>query len=259
MYFSRVRKDKPDRAKDAIADYIHPTTFLTVVNVLVMGFFSLAADVSGVNAGSSTEQVAVSGALRFGVAVIQVFPNVFFPLGVAMYAFWGAFIYNHYQFVRRIVDDDFTPRVMILGTLRVVLAVFASILIYFAFFHEVYNVNEMGAEVTTIRSGNGAAGYLIVASFFTGFYPRRLVMMVYRWFVSRISQAVPLLGKYIYTPLTVIQGITLEVEDRLNEAGIDSIQSLATSDIKELKDKKGLPYPEETIADWRDQAKLANY
>jgi len=164
MYFSRVRKDKPDRAKDAIADYIHPTTFLTVVNVLVMGFFSLAADVSGVNAGSSTEQVAVSRALRFGVAVIQVFPNVFLPLGVAMYAFCGAFIYNHCQFVRRIVDDDFTPRVMILGTLRVVLAVFASILIYLferhIFSRETDRRDDASHPGTSNRlaGGYGAAG-----------------------------------------------------------------------------------------------------
>lgn len=135
-----------------------------------------------------------------------------------------------------------------MGGIRIVLAIFASLLIYFLFFRE-------GSQSST--EALIPSGLLIVTSFLARFYPRQTLKMVVTWMAGRLSQMFPAIGKYIYTPLTVIQGITLEIEDRLNEEGVDSIQALATADVPKLL--RCLPYPGDTILDWIDQAKLAVY
>jgi hypothetical protein len=166
-----------------------------------------------------------------------------------MYAFGGAFLYNLYNFIRRIIDGDFVPRVVIMGGNRIVLAIFASLLICFIFFRK-------GSQVST--EALIPSGLLIVTSFLAGGYPRQSLKMIVRWMAGRrLSQVFPAIGKYVYTPLTVIQGITLEIEDRLNEEGVDSIQALATADVPKLLEC--LPYPDDTVLDWVDQAKLALY
>jgi hypothetical protein len=223
-------------------------TFLVVLSVVLLGLFSLSDDYVREHQPALNSPASLIPWARFGVSTIEVFPGVFFPVGVVMYAFWGAFLYNLYNFIRRIIDGDFVPRVMIMGGIRIVLAIFASLLIYFLFFQE----RSQSSTESLIPSG-----LLIVTSFLAGFYPRQTLKMVITWMAGRLSQMFPAIGKYIYTPLTVIQGITLEIEDRLNEEGIDSIQALATADVSKLLGC--LPYPDNTILDWIDQAKLAVY
>jgi len=247
MAYFKQRSEKGEKARH-LSDFIWPMTVIVVLNVLLLAFFSYTDNRYRVLFPT------VMGWGRFGISIIEVFPETQFPLGVVMYAYWGAFVYNTSSFVQRIIEDDFIPRVVVLGTLRIILAVFASILIYFAFFPEVFQYHE-GSKVTANVT---SAGFLIVASFLAGLYPRRSIKMVTYWCAGRLSQFLPKMGKYTYTPLTMIQGITLDIEDRLNEEGINSIQAIATSDLKELHTRH-LPYPDETLADWIDQARLALY
>lgn len=241
MYYFKLEKETPSEAVRSFSDLIYHLTVLVVLSILFISFFSYSDN-------QFRSLVGPGGWSRFGISIIEVFPGVRFPLGVAMYAFWGAFIYNTAHFIRRIIDDDFIPRVVVLGTLRVTLALFASILIYFAFF----------PDVTQSAAGDPAR-YLIVASFLAGLYPSRSLKMVIHWGAGRLSQLFPRTGKYTYTPLTIIQGITLDIEERLNEEGIDSIQAIATCDLTLLKTKRRFPYPWKTLEDWIDQAKLAVY
>jgi hypothetical protein len=133
-----------------------------------------------------------------------------------------------------------------MGGNRIVLAIFASLLICFIFFRK-------GSQVST--EALIPSGLLIVTSFLAGFYTRQSLKMIVTWMAGRLSQVFPAIGKYVYTPLTIIQGITLEIEDRLNEEGVDSIQALATADVPKLLEC--LPYPDDTVLGWVDQAKLA--
>lgn len=256
MYYFHLKKQKGSEAVESLSDLIYPMTALVVLSVLFLGFFAYNDDQYRAASGSAS----AIGWSRFGISFIEVFPGIRFPLGVIMYAFWGAFIYNTSHFIRRIIDDDFVPRVVVLATLRITLAIFAAILIYFAFFSDVFKFKEVDGNLIAETQGETqAVGLLIVASFLTGLYPRRSMKMVSHWSAGRLSQMFPKMGKYTYTPLTIIQGITLEIEDRLNEEGIDSIQALATCDLRELKKKRSFPYPDGTLADWMDQAKLALY
>jgi hypothetical protein len=248
MHYMELKKCNAQSAVEQFSVLVYPMTFLVVLSIVLLGVFSLSDDYVREHQPALNSPASLIPWARFGVSTIEVFPGVFFPVGVVMYAFWGAFLYNLYNFIRRIIDGDFVPRVMIMGGIRIVLAIFASLLIYFLFFRE----GSQSSTESLIPSG-----LLIVTSFLAGFYPRQTLKMVITWMAGRLSQMFPAIGKYIYTPLTVIQGITLEIEDRLNEEGIDSIQALATADVSKLLGC--LPYPDNTILDWIDQAKLAVY
>ncbi len=248
MHYMDLKTCNSSTAIEKFSVLMYPMTFLVVLSVLFIGFFSLADEYVRGHVPLTDGPPSLIPWARFGVSTAELFPGVFFPLGVVMYAFWGAFLYNIYNFIRRIIDGDFVPRVVILAGIRIVLAIFASVLAYFVFFHEGTNGTAEPAM---------PLGFLIVMSFFAGFYPRQTLKMIVTWIAGRLSQLFPAIGKYTYTPLTVIQGITLEIEDRLNEEGVDSIQALATANAQKLLDC--LPYPDDTILDWIDQAKLALY
>lgn len=248
MHYMDLKKCNARTAVEKFSVLMYPMTFLVVLSIVLVGLFSLSDEYVRQHDIMPDAPASLIPWARFGVSTIEVFPHVFFPVGVVMYAFWGAFLYNLYNFIRRIIDGDFVPRVVIMAGIRIVLAIFASLLLYFVFFRE---GSESSAE------GVMPSGLLIVTSFLAGFYPRQTMKMIVTWIAGRLSQLFPAIGKYIYTPLTVIQGITLEIEDRLNEEGIDSIQALATADVQKLV--HCLPYPDKTILDWIDQAKLAVY
>lgn len=247
MHYMELKKCNVRTAAEKFSVLVYPMTFLVVLSILLVGLFSLSDEYVREHQPSHNGPSSLIPWARFGVSTIEVFPDVFFPVGVVMYAFWGAFLYNLYNFIRRIIDGDFVPRVVILAGIRIVLAIFASLLIYFILFRD-------GSQSTDVLM---PSGLLIVTSFLAGFYPRQTLKMVVTWMAGRLSQVFPAIGKYIYTPLTVIQGITLEIEDRLNEEGVDSIQALATADVPKLL--QCLPYPDHTVLDWIDQAKLALY
>lgn len=248
MHYMELKKCNVRTAGEKFSVLVYPLTFLVVLSILLVGVFSLSDEYVREHQPGHNGPSSLIPWARFGVSTIEVFPDIFFPVGVVMYAFWGAFLYNLYNFIRRIIDGDFVPRVVILAGIRIVLAIFASILIYFIFFRE-------GSQSST--EALIPSGLLIVTSFLAGFYPRQSLKMVVTWMAGRLSQVFPAIGKYIYTPLTVIQGITLEIEDRLNEEGVDTIQALATADAHKLL--RCLPYPDQAILDWIDQAKLALY
>ena len=248
MHYMELKKCNVRTAGEKFSVLVYPMTGLVVLSILLVGLFSLSDEYVREHQPGHNGPASLIPWARFGVSTIEVFPGVFFPVGVVMYAFWGAFLYNLYNFIRRIIDGDFVPRVVIMAGIRIVLAIFASLLIYFIFFRE-------GSQTST--EALIPSGLLIVTSFLAGFYPRQTLKMVVTWMAGRLSQVFPAIGKYVYTPLTVIQGITLEIEDRLNEEGVDSIQALATADVPKLL--QCLPYPDNTILDWIDQAKLAVY
>ncbi|MGZ8158190.1 MAG: hypothetical protein ACXWT1_03565 [Methylobacter sp.] len=221
----------------------------------LMGFFCMA-DEQYIRTLTEKNGVDV---MRFGVAIVEPFPKLYFPLGVMTYAFWGAFVYNNYSFIRRLRSNDFAPPVFVAGALRLVLAVLAAGLLYYAMFLDVYNYTDTGNQVLAVKKSDHAlgAGWLVVGAFFAGLYPQQMISAIFSWFYARVTQLVPSLGKFQYTPMTILQGVTLDVELRLKEEGIDSLQALAVCNVADLANK--LPYSVNTISDWQDQAKLAVY
>lgn len=228
---------------------------LCVTSNSLMGFFCMADEQYILTLSKE------SGAdvMRFGVAIIEPFPKLYFPLGVMTYAFWGTFVYNNYSFIRRLRNNDFAPTVFVAGALRLVLAVLAAALLYYAMFLDVYDYPDTGNQVLAVKKQGHelSAGWLVVGAFFAGLYPQQMISAIFSWFYSRVTQLVPSLGKFQYTPMTILQGVTLDVELRLKEEGIDSLQALAVCDTADLVKK--LPYSENTLKDWQDQAKLAVY
>lgn len=228
---------------------------LCVTSNSLMGFFGMA-DEQYIQTLANKNSINI---MRFGVAIVEPFPKLYFPLGVMTYAFWGAFVYNNYSFIRRLRSNDFAPPVFVSGALRLVLAVLAAGLLYYAAFLDVYDFSDPNNPVLAGKDQKPAlgAGWLVVGSFFAGLYPQQMISAVFSWFYSRVTQLVPSLGKFQYTPMTILQGVTLDVELRLKEEGIDSLQALAVCDVTALSRKT--PYSENTILDWQDQAKLAMY
>lgn len=240
---------------DKLAETLAHLVLLCLVSNSLMGFFSMA-DEQYIRTLPASSGVDV---MRFGVAIIEVFPKLYFPMGVMVYAFWGAFVYNNYNFIRRLRSNDFSPQVFMAGALRVVLAVLAAGLLYYAGFTDAYVYSIAGTQVLAEpnKAHTLAAGWLVVGAFFAGLYPQQMITAIFSWFYSRITQVFPMLGKYQYTPMTILQGVTLDVELRLKEEGIDSLQALSICDAAQLAAKT--PYSIDAIKDWQDQAKLAAY
>jgi hypothetical protein len=238
-----------------MAEIFLPLVLLCVVSNSLMAFFSMA-DEQYIQSLSKDSGAKV---IRICVAIVEPFPKMYFPLGMMSYAFWGAFIYNNHSFIYRLRSNDFSHQVFVAGALRLVLAVLASGLLYYAFFADVYQYDDTGDQVlATIKPDKVLnAGLLVVGAFFAGLYPEQLITSTFNWFYSRVTQAIPWLGKYQYTPMTILQGITLDVELRLKEEGIDSLQALSVCNVEQLQRK--VPYSKDTIEDWKDQAKLAAY
>ena len=251
----KVELPKGDQSPGRLAEILLPLVLLCVVSNSLMAFFSMA-DEQYIQSLSMDSGAKI---IRICVAIVEPFPKMYFPLGVMSYAFWGAFIYNNHSFIYRLRSNDFSHQVFVAGALRLVLVVLASGLLYYAFFANVYRYDDTGNQVlATIKPDKVLnAGLLVVGAFFAGLYPEQMITAIFNWFYSRVTQAIPCLGKYQYTPMTILQGITLDVELRLKEEGIDSLQALAVCKVEQLQKK--VPYSEDTIKDWKDQAKLAAY
>lgn len=269
-YYSKLKKlhaarQQPleDAARE-LARHIYPMALLACISNIVLGLSSfIGQDPLQLRAGQGIGIHCPGGTFCTGTSIVLVLPDVFVPNGMFLYAFWGAFIFNCYQYLNRIVNNDFLPSTWLGGAVRLAAAVLASTLAFVVLFQDTYAwpTNFTGSDLKEAESHHLRAGYAVALAFFTGFFPMATVRVIFRIVTDRISQLTPLFGKYVHTPLTVIDGITSDVQDRLAEAGIDSVQMLSRSTVAELKNPlgKALPYSPEVLSDWIDQAKLALY
>ena len=110
MHYMDLKTCNSSTAIEKFSVLMYPMTFLVVLSVLFIGFFSLADEYVRGHVPLTDGPPSLIPWARFGVSTAELFPGVFFPLGVVMYAFWGAFLYNIYNFIRRIIDGDFVPK-----------------------------------------------------------------------------------------------------------------------------------------------------
>lgn len=254
-YWERTCRRKPGSSFDnVVRPHLLPLCVLVTITNLALGFSSYL-DKSSMSASCG------KAVLCFGVTPLGAFPGVTIPTGVVLLALWGSFFYNCYQILQRIVNDDVPRSVWIYSAFRTGAALLAAMFVFAIIF-----AAELKADITNnvmhvADDKQTWAGLAMFFSFLVGFFPLITIRQLARFALDRLSQSTQWLGKYTYTPLTVIDGITNSVQDRLEEAGIDSIHLLACADVDDLKnpDGKALPYTREILNDWIDQAQLALY
>ena len=262
-YYLRLRRFSG--TVTGIDDHLLPLAMLIGLTNFLLGMLSVIDDVA--RAGSSVAQTEMvtschNHAICFGTVILEVFPGAYLPTGIPLYAFWGTFVFNCWQYLQRIGDDDFPPSVWIYGCVRLGAATLASSFVFLIFFYDAFDFDAyvQRGGILEPRAGSPLSpGLAVSLAFLIGFFPMATIKTVSRAVLDRISRISPTFGKYTYTPITIIDGITREVEERLAEAGIDSLQLLSRSNVAELKDRnrKALPYPDDVISDWIDQARLA--
>ena len=220
----------------------------------------------------------------FAIGIIKI-GGVYIPTAIFIWALGGAWIYILQDFIRRNRDEYFPTRAIISSCFRVAFSLATALLLFLLFQvsekpvysfepassdfayaekqHRIYNVNSKPENVKTgsaleyysvldYPSGPGWVYLLAGLCFFSGMYPRRVQKQVWIVFSTHFSLSLPRGAN-----LNLIQGITLDDEERLSEEGYESVQRIATADYKVISEQT--QFPAETVKDWIAQAKLIGY
>jgi len=168
----------------------------------------------------------------FNTLVVPVFSPVNF-------AFLGAYFFSLQMLVRRFVRRDLGPNAYNAVSLRIILA-------------------TLGVWVVAQALGDTVKGkeFLVVA-FAIGAFPDIVWQFVAGAFkkLPGVGWALPSLKTGI--PLSVIDGLTVWHEARLEEEDIENVPNLATADVVDLF--LNTKFPPHRIIDWIDQAILLTY
>jgi predicted flap endonuclease-1-like 5' DNA nuclease len=271
VYHRRVSLKRPVLDAD-----IYPLTALASVLAAIAGCIFYQDAYIEVLSDNARQQSIATGIVRVGDAYI--------PVSVVFLALIGAWFYIMQDFIRRIRDRDLTSTAVISATFRVLLAVAATVLIYsvfqgstgaFAFSVEEsrYGLSEATKRIVSredpeagsvvayytmmTNSANSLTQYVLFAlCFFSGMYPRRFMFRAHKVLASLTPEAIEV-GVEGNPDLSLIQGITVEDEERLWEEGYASAQQIATASVAEIIART--KYSPATVADWIDQAKLIVY
>nr|WP_298689576.1 hypothetical protein [uncultured Dongia sp.] len=174
---------------------------------------------------------------------------------VAM-AFMGSYVYVLGRILDRINNNDLYPISLYYYTARIIIACAAAAVLRHAF---VLFGNAGDAVLPQQVSTNIGAALLILVGFTVGFAPDLFILVMsrkaFQYFKIWGSRSEPD-GKNLprSLPLLMIDDLTREKIDRLNELGIDSAQILARQNPFVLLPR--LPYDLGLIVDWIAQAQL---
>ena len=160
---------------------------------------------------------------------------IFRSLVAVAYAFLGAFIWSSTNIIRRLMSFDLAPGVYYSAGLRIILAIAVSVVLSFV-------LPDLG--------GNGLPAISLIA----GMFPERVLNLLIEKYKDIVGGE-STLRKQI--ALDHIQGISLSHKERLNEAGIDDAQNLASYSLINLL--KQTPFETREVLDWIGQAKLLVY
>jgi hypothetical protein len=168
----------------------------------------------------------------FNTLVVPVFSPINF-------AFLGAYFFSLQMLVRRFVRRDLGPNAYNAVSLRIILA-------------------TLGVWVISQALGDAArTKEFLVVAFAVGAFPDiawQFVGSAFKKFPG-VSWALPSLKTGI--PLSVIDGLTVWHEARLEEEDIENVPNLATADVVDLF--LNTKFPPHRIIDWVDQAILLTY
>jgi len=168
-------------------------------------------------------------------------------------AFIGAYIWTVSTLLTRQANDDVTPATYFSLTLRIITALLMACVV-----RHLVNILPL-ADTMENQGGNGPMG-LAVLGFMIGWSPTLFIDETLSWGYQKLGigdgrQKSPnpdnLPGNL---SLTLIQGLTGERIERVNEIDVDNAQKLATENPILLWLK--LPYNMDLIMDWVAQAQL---
>lgn len=207
----------------------------------------------------------------FGKSWLTVGNFVAFPSSVVEWGFFGAIIYILQDMLRRYSALDLTPRFYFLSTIRIILAITASLLLFSLvqagpsplvklYFREFGTKFEIAAPAD--GSNPNTLFWLLLLSFTAGMFPVKTIAsittVVGNWLSERLSKLPMGIGPFFKStkdyniPLSYL--VTSEVGERFREEGIYNVQDFAASEIKELA--RRTPYNIAKLIDWQDRAML---
>jgi len=245
-------------------DFFVPTACISTVSILLFGYIMQADNAFYLNALMTGKKRAggkrdlICRTFR-SISMGQIAPGIVYPLSVSLWVLHGAWLYNIYTIVMRASNQDLMPRVLFIGAVRMILALFIGVLIYCLFqaFFKPYAVSGEGDNKTLVIQNEKAAYILVACAFFAGLFPMQAAEAAWQKVKSselmgQMFSAVPTLS------MEHLQGMNAFMRDRLFEEGVVDIHQIAM-----LGKRHDLLYSriqnlisEEQLDDWVDQARL---
>ena len=261
---SRLRRD------------IFPTVALFTLISLILGMLYFSDSYTLVMSDNAIGPSIAIGVIKAG--------DIFIPTTIFFWSFVGAWLFIVQDFLRRIRDGYLSTRAIVSASFRVVLSMATALLFYIAiqtgadavspvYEFKVAESREFSLQEDSRRivrpEGNAQVGrkleyYTVVPKnnslvfllaglcFLSGMYPRKLMTRAIKTLAAAGGIDVSQGGS-----LTLIQGLTLEDEERLGEEGFETVQKIATASAEVIAERT--QYSTVTIDDWIDQAKLVLY
>jgi len=244
------------------SDFFVPTACISTLSIFLFGYILQADNAFYLSSLMANKRATLSKKdLVFrtfrSASIGQIAPGILYPLSVSLWALHGAWLYNIYNIVMRASNNDLMPRVFFFGAVRMLMALFVSVLIYCVYqaFFKPYKVSKAG---DALELESSKAAYILVAlAFFSGLFPTQAAEMT--WQKIKSSE---FLGE-VFTPVSVLsmdylQGMNAFMRDRLFEEGIVDVHQLAM-----VGDRRDLLFSrienlisDQQLDDWIDQAKL---
>lgn len=174
--------------------------------------------------------------------------TVTIPLVVMQVGFVGGAAYAAFNVVSRFLSRDITPRLFLVSGVRLVLAPLGAVVVYLG-----WESLSFGQTMAVAGSGAMASNGAVLTYFVAGGFPFSLLRTASEAVLSRLEawKSRLMAGK---RSTTLVEGINVMTAQRLSEEGVDVIQHLAFCDVTDLA--RRTRYPEDTVADWKDQAIL---
>ncbi len=245
-------------------DFFVPTACISTISILLFGYILQADNAFYLRSlmakqHQSGDNMDLIYRTFRSISIGQIAPGIFYPLSVSLWALHGAWLYNIYNIVIRASNQDLIPRVFFYGSVRMMMALFVSVLIYCVFqaFLKPYKPLEHAKEHGLQVNNSKYAFLLIAVAFFSGLFPMQAAMATWQQlkssdFFGEVFSPTPILS------LEHLQGMNAWMADRLFEEGIVDVHQLAT-----IGERRDLLHSriENLISsrqfdDWIDQARL---
>ncbi len=161
------------------------------------------------------------------------------------YSFLGAYIFSIYNVLRRFVTFDLQPGVYMNAAVLMVTVMAIGFIVALQLKDEKLVVPGVGGESQELEFQR----WIPVVAFLIGYLPDA----GFRWLTTLASRFIRL-GTRRETRLDNIDGISIWHETRLRESGVDNVQNLAATDVRQLLLTSRFSMAQ--VMNWVDQAIL---
>ena len=202
----------------------------------------------------------------YGMSWLEIGNYIAFPIFILEWSLLGALIFILQDMLKRYITFDLTPRFYCLSTIRIILAISASFLVYAViqaiepFFELKFDTFGISLEKLNPSSKNQINIFWLIPICFTaGMFPvhfiRSITDSVKTWFLDILSNFPGSFGKIFQNKnynIYLSRIVPREAVDRLREEAIYTVHDLATADTLNLA--RQTPYNMAKLIDWQDQA-----